>query len=76
MPRQPVVNGREIIRALQRAGFVIDRQNGSHVVLISQDGEREASVPRHGGRDLPVGTVRGIIKDAGVTVEEFRRLLQ
>jgi predicted RNA binding protein YcfA (HicA-like mRNA interferase family) len=71
-----VVNGREIIRALQRAGFVVDRQTGSHVILVSQDGEREVSVPSHGGRDLPVGTVRGIIKDAGLTVEEFRRLLQ
>jgi predicted RNA binding protein YcfA (HicA-like mRNA interferase family) len=71
-----VVNGRETIRALQRAGFVGDRQNASHVILVSQDGDREVSVPLHGGRDLAVGTLRGIIRDAGLTVEEFRRLLK
>ena len=75
MPKLPVVSGPETIRALERAGFFVDHQSGSHVGLWNPETCRAVSVPVHGGRDLATGTLRGIIRDAGLTVDEFRRLL-
>ena len=74
MPKLPVISGPEAVKALQRAGFVVRRQSGSHVVLTS--GERTISVPVHGGRDLKPGTLRSIIRDAGLTADDLRRLLE
>ena len=76
MPKLPVVSGEEAVRALQRGGFVFEHQSGSHVSLRHPGTGRTVSVPVHGGRDLPTGTLRGIIRDAGLTVEEFTRLLR
>ena len=76
MPKLPVVSGPEIIRALKRAGFYIHDQSGSHVIMKHRGTGARASVPSHGGQDLPSGTVRGIIAGAGLAVEEFRRLLK
>jgi predicted RNA binding protein YcfA (HicA-like mRNA interferase family) len=72
----PVVNGRQVIGALMRAGFVVDRIAGSHHVLAHpQDLRRTVTVPVHAGRDLKRGTLRSIIRQAGFTVEEFADLL-
>lgn len=63
MPNLPRVSGAETIRALERLGFVVVRQRGSHVVL-----RRDASgcvVPNH--RELKTGTLAGILKQAGVS---------
>ena len=76
MPSLPVINGREAIRALERAGFVLDHIQGSHHILFQRQSERWVSVPLHGGRDLRTGMLRRIIRDAGLTVEEFIRLLK
>ncbi|MFQ6132200.1 MAG: type II toxin-antitoxin system HicA family toxin [Armatimonadota bacterium] len=69
------MSGRHAIGALRRAGFGVRRQSGSHVVLSDPHG-RVVSVPVHGGRDLKPGTLRGIIRAAGLSVEEFRALLR
>jgi len=68
-PRQ--VSGQEAIRALERPGFVQVRQKGSHVVLKRQtpEGEIGCVVPLH--RELALGTLRGILKQARVTPEEL-----
>jgi predicted RNA binding protein YcfA (HicA-like mRNA interferase family) len=72
----PVVNGRQVIRALMQAGFVVDRIAGSHHILkYPQDLRRTVTVPMHGGRDLKRGTLRSIIRQAGLTVDEFVALL-
>jgi predicted RNA binding protein YcfA (HicA-like mRNA interferase family) len=72
----PVVNGRQVIRALMKAGFVLDRITGSHHVLMHpQDPRRTVTVPVHAGRDLKRGTLRSIIRQSGFTVEEFADLL-
>ena len=76
MPKLPVASGREVMRALEHAGFVFHRQAGSHVTLWNPGTRRSATVPVHGAQDLPMGTMRGIIRDAGLTVEEFVRLLR
>lgn len=72
----PAVNGRRVLRALQRAGFAVDRVAGSHHLLVHKDDPRLiVTVPIHGARDLKPGTLRGIIRQAGLSVEEFRDLL-
>jgi predicted RNA binding protein YcfA (HicA-like mRNA interferase family) len=63
---------REVLARLQRAGFVVRRQSGSHVVLRRQDG-RQTYVVMHTG-DVPTGTFRSILKQAGLTEDEFRNL--
>lgn len=72
MPKLPRVSGQQAIRALERLGFEQVRQKGSHVVLKKQtpEGDVGCVVPLH-RRDLAVGTLSGILRQAGVSVEEF-----
>jgi len=63
---------REVLAKLQRAGFVVRRQSGSHIVLRHPDG-RQTYVAVHTG-DVPTGTFRSILKQSGLTEEEFRNL--
>jgi predicted RNA binding protein YcfA (HicA-like mRNA interferase family) len=71
MPKMPRISSREAIRALERLGFEQVRQTGSHVVMKkeTEEGEVGCVVPVH--RELKVGTLSGILKQAQVTVEEF-----
>jgi predicted RNA binding protein YcfA (HicA-like mRNA interferase family) len=74
MPPVPLVRGDRIVKALIRAGFYIDRTRGSHVILRRPDG-RGTTVPVHGGRDVPRGTLRSILDELGLTVDELKDLL-
>src|SRR5215467_1243827 len=75
--RLAVVSGPRVVRALAKAGFVLDRIVGSHHVLkYPGDPTRTVVVPCHSGRDLKPGTLRPIIRRAGLTIEEFSALLQ
>ena len=76
MPKLPVATGPQIIAALKRARFVFDRQKGSHVTLWHPKKRRSVTVPDHGSKPLRPGTIRCIIRDAGLTVDNFRRLLK
>ena len=71
----PVISGREAVKALERAGFVVIRQRGSHVRLSKTTREEviKLTIPLHS--TLKKGTLSRIIKDAGLTVEEFVELL-
>lgn len=71
MPKLHRVSGKEAIRALERLGFVQVRQRGSHVILKRQtpEGEVGCVVPLH--REVAVGTLRGILRQARVTPDEF-----
>ena len=72
----PILKARDVIRALERAGFVISRTKGSHCRLIHRDDPaRATTVPIHGSRDLPRGTLRDIIDQAGLSVDDFCALL-
>jgi predicted RNA binding protein YcfA (HicA-like mRNA interferase family) len=76
MTKLPTVRSREVIRALEAAGFVVVRIKGSHHRLVHKDDPvRATTVPVHPSRDLPKGTLRDIIAQAGLTVEEFVGLL-
>ena len=71
MPRMPRVSSRGAIRALERIGFLQVRQTGSHVVMkrVTDEGVRGCVVPFH--RELKIGTLKGILKQARVSIEEF-----
>lgn len=73
MPKLPVVSGDELVRALQKLGYSIDRVRGSHMSLRC-DGRPPLTVPRH--RELDRGTLRGILRDGEISVEEFIELLK
>jgi predicted RNA binding protein YcfA (HicA-like mRNA interferase family) len=62
-----------LIKVLERLGFVQLRQSGSHVILRHQDG-RWTTVPMHKGKEVAKGTLAKVIKDAGLSYEEFADL--
>lgn len=70
-PKLPQISGKETIRVLSRSGFIRVRQRGSHVILRKQGLNEEVHcvVPLH--HELAIGTLRGILKQAKVTPEEF-----
>lgn len=72
MPSLPVVSGAEAVRALQRLGFVIARQRGSHIVLRRES--QGCVVPNH--REVKTGTLSGLLKQAGVSVDDFVHALK
>ena len=67
MPKFPGLSGKEIVRALERLGFRVIRQSGSHILM--KRGEKGCVVPNH--RELKTGTLSGILKQAGVSADEF-----
>ena len=73
--RLPVASGRQVIKALSKAGFRVVRQKGSHVRLERTQGDQtiKLTVPLH--ETLKKGTLKQILTDAGLTTEEFLRLL-
>lgn len=72
MSQLPVISGRETRRAFERAGWLFDRQRGSHMILVKSGVPVNLSIPDH--RELDRGLLRGLIRDAGMTVEEFLSL--
>ena len=73
MSRLPALKSRDIIRALQKAGFVEHRQKGGHKIF--KKGSFRVTVPVH-TKDLKKGTVYAIIEQAGFTPEEFLKLIE
>ncbi|HZL14411.1 MAG TPA: type II toxin-antitoxin system HicA family toxin [Verrucomicrobiae bacterium] len=67
MPKLPRISGSEIVRALQRLGFEVVRQRGSHIIM--RRGSSGCVVPNH--REVKVGTLAGVLRQAGVSTEEF-----
>jgi predicted RNA binding protein YcfA (HicA-like mRNA interferase family) len=71
----PVVRPREVVAALHRAGFFVHHQTGSHLVLKNAAvPPRRVTVPMH-ARDVRPGTLRAILREAGLTADEFVALL-
>ncbi len=73
MGRIPALSGRQLIRLLERAGFRVLQQRGSHVKLRKAD--VVVVVPVHGNKSLKRPTMMGILKDAGLSPDEVARLL-
>jgi predicted RNA binding protein YcfA (HicA-like mRNA interferase family) len=74
MPPVPAVRGDRLLRALERAGFVVTRVSGSHHRLKHPDG-RATTVPVHAGKDVPKGTLRSVLQDTRLTVDDLLKLL-
>ena len=72
----PSLKALDVIRALERAGFEVVRSSGSHRRLVHKyDASRATTVPVHKGRDIPGPLLRAIIRQSGLSVEEFVALL-
>ncbi|MEO6245964.1 MAG: type II toxin-antitoxin system HicA family toxin [Opitutaceae bacterium] len=67
MPKLPHVSGAEAVRALERLGFVQDRQKGSHVIM--RRGSSGCVIPMH--REIRIGTLAGLLRQGGVSAEDF-----
>ncbi|MGE5155308.1 MAG: type II toxin-antitoxin system HicA family toxin [Bdellovibrio bacteriovorus] len=66
MPKLPVVSGAEVVRALERFGFMVTRQRGSHIVM--RRGSIGCVLPNH--HELKIGTLVGLLKQAGLSPDE------
>ncbi|MCC5608797.1 type II toxin-antitoxin system HicA family toxin [Nostoc sp. CHAB 5834] len=65
----PVLNGREVVRVFESFGWEVARQSGSHIILVKEGELAILSVPEH--REVAKGTLRSLIRTAGLTVNEF-----
>jgi predicted RNA binding protein YcfA (HicA-like mRNA interferase family) len=74
MTRLPRLKGKELVRALEQAGFAVDRTRGSHVFLSHPDG-RTTTVPVHSGETIGPGLLRAILRDVELSVDELADLL-
>ena len=72
MSRLPVCSGADAAKAFGKIGYAFDHQTGSHIILRHSSGRR-LTVPSH--RELGKGTLRALIRDAGLTKEQFAELL-
>jgi predicted RNA binding protein YcfA (HicA-like mRNA interferase family) len=75
MHKLPKITAGEVIRALERAGFFLARQSGSHKIYKNKEGKR-VTVPYHVGKTLHPKVLRSILRDADLTVEKFKGLLE
>jgi len=69
MPPLPVLSGRRVVRAFQRLGWEVARQRGSHIIMVKEGEMVTLSVPDH--REVAKGTLRTLIREAGLTIEQF-----
>ncbi len=72
MSRLPVCSGQDAVRAFRKLGYEVDHQTGSHIIL-RHSSMRRLTVPNH--RELAKGTLRSLIREAGVTKDQFVKLL-
>jgi len=73
MSKLPQVSGQEVVRALQKIGFTVRRQQGSHIIMRRDDPFAQTVVPNH--HQIDRGTLRAILRQSGVSVEQLTELL-
>jgi predicted RNA binding protein YcfA (HicA-like mRNA interferase family) len=69
MPQLPVMSGREVVRVFEKHGWEIARQRASHIIMVKEGENVTLSVPDH--KEVAKGTLRSLIRAAGLTVQEF-----
>ena len=74
-PKLPQIKAKELIKVALKLGFEFDRQSGSHAIYYRKSDKRRVVVPIHPGKDIKPKTLFGIIKDMGLEVDKFKRLL-
>ena len=72
MPQVPLISGREVVHKFENLGWQIARQRGSHIILVKEGARATLSVPDH--KEVARGTLRSLIRAAGLTAEEFIRV--
>ncbi len=72
MSELPVISGAELVRRLERSGWMVARRRGSHVMMTTPGARVTLSVPQH--RELDRGTLRALLRAAGITAEDLMRL--
>jgi len=75
LPKIRPLSSQRLIKILEKIGFKIIRQKGSHVIMIN-DRDTRIVIPVHPGKDVKPGLIRAIIKEAGLSREEFFRILK
>ena len=70
----PRVTAEEVIKVLEHVGFLLSRQSGGHKIYKNQEGKR-ATVPYHSGKTLHPKLLKSILRDAGLTIEQFKDML-
>jgi len=73
MPKLPTLSGKTVTTAFERANWQVVRQRGSHIILVKPGQIATLSVPAH--KEIAKGTLRSLIRSAGMTIEEFTELL-
>jgi predicted RNA binding protein YcfA (HicA-like mRNA interferase family) len=74
MPKLPIVSGKDLVKSLVKIGYEVDHQTGSHIILRNKNQpNRRLTIPNH--KELSVGTLRAIIRQAGLSRKEFFCLL-
>ena len=73
MSALPVLSGRKTVRVFEKLGWQVARQRGSHIVMVKDDENVTLSIPDH--KEVAKGTLRSLIRAAGITVDEFTRSL-
>jgi predicted RNA binding protein YcfA (HicA-like mRNA interferase family) len=72
--RLPILSGRELVQALEKTGYSVDRQKGSHIILRNAEPPfRRVTIPNH--KEVAKGTLRAILRQVGLTTEELEKLL-
>jgi len=72
MPKLPVLNGKEVVKILEKLGYIFSRKKGSHMIMI-KNGVRSVPVPNH--NPISVGTLSKIIKQVGIDGDELKKLI-
>ena len=74
MNKLPVVSGKQLCRILEKIGYFVDHKTGSHIILRNENPPyRRLTIPDH--KEIAKGTLRGIIRQAGLTLQEFKKLI-
>lgn len=68
-PSIPALSGRDVVRAFESLGWQVARQSGSHIIMVKENEMSTLSIPDH--REVAKGTLRSLIRAAGLTVSEF-----
>jgi predicted RNA binding protein YcfA (HicA-like mRNA interferase family) len=75
MSELPALSARKVVRALKRAGFIEDRQKGSHLILIHPATQARTVIPIHATKTIKKPLLRAILRDANLSVKDFVALL-
>ncbi|MCX7001174.1 MAG: type II toxin-antitoxin system HicA family toxin [Candidatus Sumerlaeota bacterium] len=74
MPPLPIMSGQDVVRVFEKLGWEVARRKGSHIIMVRQGYIATLSIPAH--KEVARGTLRGLIRSADLTVDEFNHALR